>query len=124
METWKSIEPSVWKPHKAGDYIIGTMVNKEPKNETSGLSARYYLENEEGTHFLWGCAVLDDRMQYAKVGDKVRITFEGETNNKRHQRVKLYRVEVAAGRQPRTGNGVEGPKPSAPVHLEELEDEM
>ena len=49
----------------------------------------------EGMFFVWGCAVLDDRMQYVKVGNKVRITFEGETTNKRNQKVNLYRVDVA-----------------------------
>jgi hypothetical protein len=96
MDKWKTIEPGVWKPEKEGDHIIGVLVNKEPKDEISGLSARYYLENVEGMFFVWGCAVLDDRMQYVKVGGKIRITFEGETTNKRNQKVNLYRVDVAA----------------------------
>ena len=95
MDKWKSIEPRVWKPEKDGDAIIGALVNKAPKDEQAGLSARYYLETKEGMSFVWGCAVLDDRMQYIKVGDKIRITYEGETKNKRNQKVNLYRVEVA-----------------------------
>ena len=96
MDKWKTIEPGVWKPEKEGDNIIGVLINKEPKDEQSGLSARYYLENQEGTFFVWGCAVIDDRMQYAKIGQKVRITFEGKTKNKRNQDVNLYKVEVSA----------------------------
>ena len=46
--------------------------------------------------FVWGSAVLDDRMSYVKVGDKVRITYEGETTNKRNQRLNLFKVEVAS----------------------------
>lgn len=95
MDKWKTIEPGVWKPEKEGDNIIGVLVNKAPKDEQSGLSARYYIENEEGTFFVWGCAVIDDRMQYAKIGQKVRITFEGKTKNKRNQDVNLYKVEVS-----------------------------
>ena len=95
MEKWKTIEPNVWKPEQKGDHIIGVLVNKEPKDENSGFSARYYLENQEGTFFVWGCAVLDDRMQYAKVGEKIKITYEGGTTNKRNQKVNLYRVDVA-----------------------------
>jgi hypothetical protein len=106
MDKWKTIEPGVWKPGKAGDYIIGVLVNKEPKDEISGLSARYYLENVEGMFFVWGCAVLDDRMQYVKVGDKIRITFEGETTNKRNQKVNLYRVDVAANEPEKDATGV------------------
>jgi len=95
MDKWKTIEPGVWKPEKEGDNIIGVLINKEPKDEQSGLSARYYLENQEGTFFVWGCAVIDDRMQYAKIGQKVRITFEGKIKNKRNQDVNLYKVEVS-----------------------------
>ncbi|MBT3255213.1 MAG: hypothetical protein HN366_01975 [Deltaproteobacteria bacterium] len=95
MEKWKTIEPGAWKPEKEGANIIGVLVNKEAKDEQSGLSARYYLENEEGTFFVWGCAIIDDRMQYAKIGQKVRITFEGKTKNKRNQTVNLYKVEVS-----------------------------
>ena len=95
MDKWKTIEPGVWKPEKEGDNIIGVLVNKAPKDEQSGLSARYYLENQEGTFFVWGCAVIDDRMQYAKIGQKVKITFEGKTKNKRNQDVNLYKVEVS-----------------------------
>lgn len=95
MDKWKTIEPGVWKPEKEGDNIIGVLINKAPKDEQSGLSARYYLENQEGTFFVWGCAVIDDRMQYAKIGQKVRITFEGKIKNKRNQDVNLYKVEVS-----------------------------
>lgn len=95
MDEWKTIEPSVWKPEQVGDHIVGTLLNKTPKDEQSGLSARYYIENPEGTSFVWGSAVIDDRMQYVKVGQKVRITFEGKTKNKRNQDVNLYTVEVS-----------------------------
>ena len=95
MDEWKTIEPGVWKPEKAGDNIIGVLVNKEPKDEGSGLSARYYLENTEGMFFVWGSTVLDDRMQYVKVGQKIRITYNGKTKNKRNQDVNLFKVEVA-----------------------------
>lgn len=95
MDKWKTIEPGVWKPEKEGDNIIGVLINKAPKDEQSGLSARYYLENQEGTFFVWGCAVIDDRRQYAKIGQKVRITFEGKIKNKRNQDVNLYKVEVS-----------------------------
>jgi len=95
MEKWKTIEPGVWKPTKEGDQISGILVHKEAKDETSGLSARYYLENPDGKFFIWGSAVLEDRMQYVLIGDKIRITYEGKTKNKKNQGVNLFRVEVA-----------------------------
>ena len=95
MDNWKPIEPNVWKPAQAGDSIIGVLVNKTPKDETNGLSAKYHLENSQGMILVWGSAVLDDRMQYVPVGSKVRITFEGQTKNKRQLTVNLFRVEIA-----------------------------
>lgn len=95
MDEWKTIEPSVWKPEKERDNIIGILVNKELKDEQSGLSAKYYIENEKGTFFAWGSTVLDDRMQYVKIGQKIRITYEGKTKNKRGQDVNLFKVEVS-----------------------------
>ena len=40
-------------------------------------------------------AVLDDRMQYVKVGQEVRITYKGQTKNQRNQAVNLYEIAVA-----------------------------
>jgi hypothetical protein len=95
MDKWKTIEPNVWRPKETGDHIVGALVNKQPKDEVTGLSARYQIENQEGMFLIWGSAVLDDRMQYAKIGDKIRITFDGKTKNKRNQDVNLFTVEVA-----------------------------
>ena len=95
MDNWKPIEPKVWKPQTQGECIIGVLVNKEPKDENTGLSAKYQLENEDGMFHIWGGAVLDDRMQYVNIGSKIRITYDGKTKNKRNQDVNLFKVEVA-----------------------------
>jgi hypothetical protein len=95
MDEWQTIEPGVWRPENKGDQINGVLVSKEPKHEPNGLSARYYIENQDGMFLVWGSAVIDDRMQYVKIGQKVRITFEGRTKNKKNQQVNLFKVEVA-----------------------------
>ncbi|MFO8090841.1 MAG: hypothetical protein R6U13_13455, partial [Desulfatiglandaceae bacterium] len=59
--------------------------------------ARYYIENQDGMFLVWGSAVIDDRMQYVKIGQKVRVTFERHTKNKKNQQVNLFKVEVAKG---------------------------
>jgi hypothetical protein len=119
MEQWKTIEPTVWKPAKEGDNITGVLVNKEPKDENTSLSARYYLETDNGTCFLWGSAVLDDRMQYVKKGSKVKITYEGATTNKRNQKVNLYKVQVA--KENSLKNEDEDVKPMKLEELDSLE---
>ena len=121
MDKWKTIEPNVWRPKEKGDHIIGALVNKQPKDEITGLSARYQIENQEGMYLIWGSAVLDDRMQYAKIGDKIRITFNGKTKNKRNQDVNLFRVEVAESSQGDGSADIEDSR-FEPDLLEEIED--
>ena len=127
MEQWKTIQPTVWKPEKSGDNIIGLLVNKEPKDEIAGMSAKYHIENSTGTFFVWGSAVLDDRMQYAKIGQRVRITYEGKTKNKRGQDVNLFRVDVAQNTHQHKSsieesqpNNIEGLQSTEPMTIDEL----
>jgi len=123
MDEWQTIQPTVWKPVNVGDNIVGILVNKEPKNENSGISAKYYLENEKGTFFAWGSTVLDDRMQYVKVGHKIRITYEGKTKNKRGQDVNLFKVEVSDN-TPKIGEKSDPAtlsRSDSPVPLESIE---
>ena len=100
MDNWKTIEPSVWKPKQIGEAIIGVVVGKIPRNETTSLSARYQIKNEKGLYLIWGSAVLDDRMQYVSIGNTVRITYNGKTKNKRNQDVNLFTVDIAADDHP------------------------
>ena len=95
MDKWKTIEPGIWKPEKEGENIIGVLVSKEPRDENTGFSARYYLDTKDGMFLVWGTAVIDDRMQYVKVGDRIRITYEGKTKNKRNQDVNLFKIEIS-----------------------------
>ncbi|MFC1895645.1 hypothetical protein ACFL0Q_03140 [Thermodesulfobacteriota bacterium] len=99
MEKWKTIEPGIWKPEQKGEDITGVLVSKAPKDENTGYSARYYLDTTKGMYLVWGSAVIDDRMQYVKIGDKIRITFEGKTKNKRNQDVNLFTIEVEQNSQ-------------------------
>ena len=118
MDEWKTIEPGIWKPEKEGENIIGVLVNKEPKDEQGGFSAKYYLDDGKGTWLVWGCAVIDDRMQYVKVGQKVRITFEGKTKNKRNQDVNLFKVEVAEIKESSNPDGKSNG--NDPIDIEEI----
>ena len=94
-EQWQAIEPDTWKPKEKGDQIIGVLTSTEPKDDKAQLSARYYLQNELGTYLVWGSAVLDNRMKFVKIDDKVRITFEGKEKNKKKQDLNMYKVDVA-----------------------------
>lgn len=88
-----NVEPVVWKPQNEGEQIEGVLIGKQEKMPGE-MSARYFLENKEGQHLVWGSTVLDDRMATIKVGDIIRITFKGVVKNKRKQDVKIFSVEV------------------------------
>jgi hypothetical protein len=128
MDNWKPIEPNVWKPKEAGESIIGVIVSKTPKDEQTGLSAKYQLENEQGMFLIWGSAVLDDRMQYVAARSKVRIPYNGKTKNKRNQDVNLFTVEIAENRESRKSSAVIGEnsfhhsveKPETPISIKDI----
>ena len=92
---WKTIEPGVWKPEQKGDAIEGRLVNKVPRDDTKSMSAKYYVDNESGIQMVWGSAILEDRMAYVKVGQYIRITYNGQDKNKKGQKVNLFQVDVA-----------------------------
>ncbi len=103
-QDWELVEPGVWKPENAGDEIVGVLVNVEPADDAANIGARYYLENTQGRFFIWGTAVLDDRMKYVKIGQLVKIVFQGKVNNKRGQTVNMFKVY--------TGKSSDAPAPA------------
>lgn len=92
--SYKEINPNVWKYENEGDKVEGILVNKNEKvgpNE----SMTYHIETEEKEQLMvWGTAILDDRMKFVNVGDKVKITFKGTNPNKKGQPTKIFKVEV------------------------------
>lgn len=95
---YASVEPQVWKPEETGQTLEGVLLHKEERTADAG--ARYYLSvnvNGKITNcMVWGTTVLDDRMQFVKIGDQVRITYKGEqpaTDPKKNP-LKIFKVEV------------------------------
>jgi hypothetical protein len=89
---YKEIETKVWKAENEGDQIEGVLIGKEAKTEDVG--AKYTIENKEGAFLVWGSAILDDKMQQVKVGDELRITFDGQKDLGKKKKLNLYKVEV------------------------------
>ena len=90
---YKEIETKVWKAENEGDRIEGVLIAKEPKTEDIG--AKYTIENKKGAFLVWGSAILDDKMQQVKVGEELRITFDGQKDLGKKKKLNLYKVEVA-----------------------------
>ena len=95
MVQWQKVEPTAWKPESEGDSIEGVLVSKQEAGVNIG--ARYFVQDaSDNVRFLWGSAILDQRMEHIHVGDVARIEFDGKTTNKKGQT--LHKWNVYRGR--------------------------
>ena len=82
--------PENWKPENAGDCIEGIYAKKKidvgPKN-----SLMYYIDVDGVIKTIWGCKVLDDKMDDLElsIGDKIKITYEGMDEKKKYHKYKV-----------------------------------
>ena len=91
---FEEITPGTWIPKKAEDSIEGVFIKAEsdvgPKK-----SMMYHLDVDEKRVCVWGCAILDQRMEMVKPGEKLRITFKGLGEAKNGNNApKIFKVEV------------------------------
>lgn len=96
---FKDVDPGVWKYEKEGDSIFGVLIHREPREEANELSARYYLENEDGKVMVWGSAVLDDRLKLVEIGTPIRITYKGKQKNSKGRDMNIFKVEEGKKKQ-------------------------
>jgi hypothetical protein len=92
--TYKEIDPQNWTYDKEGDFIEGILVKKQ---EDVGInkSMLYSIETLEGVKNVWGATILDERMAFVKVGDKLKITYQGLSEKKAGKNpAKIFKVEV------------------------------
>ena len=90
------VEPKLWKPEKEGDLIEGVLISKKTDIGANKSNA-YYIENKEGTFFVWGSAVLDDRLSVVPVGVLIRIEYKGlKPSTTGGNDTKIFKVEREA----------------------------
>lgn len=91
---YKEINPELWDSYEVGDFIEGILVAKESE-VGENKSWMYNLETAEGVKNVWGSAILDSRMKFVKVGNKVKITYKGLGEGKTGRSPpKIFKVEV------------------------------
>ena len=91
---YTEIKPTDWTYEKDEDCIEGVLVQKQEKIGPN-QSMLYSIENPEGVKSVWGSAILDQRMAFVKVGDKIKITYKGlaePTTGKKA--AKIFKVEI------------------------------
>lgn len=94
MSEWKESTGNAWKPTKEGDEVEGLLIGVEENVGANG-SKMYHLELADHTTLdIWGTTVLDMRMAVVKVGEEVRIIYDGlaEKATGGKQKAKLFRV--------------------------------
>ena len=91
---YKEINPTLWTYEKEGDFIEGILVGKEDE-VGENKSWMYDIETPEGVKNVWGSVILDTRMAFVKIGDKIKITYKGLGEAKAGRNApKIFKVEV------------------------------
>ncbi len=81
--------PEIWKPEKEGDFIVGIYKQKKERVGKNN-SNLYVLDQGQKLMSVWGSTVLDDLMVcHANIGDKIKITYRGEDEEKNYKKFKL-----------------------------------
>lgn len=91
---YREIDPQIWTYENDGDFIEGVVVSIK-KDVGENDSMLYNLETSEGVKNVWGSAILDSRMAFVKIGDKIKITYKGLGEKKAGKNPpKIFKVEV------------------------------
>ena len=83
--------PEIFEFKNKGDSIEG-IYDKKLENVGKNKANMYLLDTKEGKRSVWGSTVLNNKMDDAKIGEKITITYLGETEgaNTYHN----FKVEV------------------------------
>jgi len=95
MTEYEKVEPGVWKPLNDGDSIEGTLISVQNSTKYENNKI-YHMECLDGKQLaIFGTTVLDDRMTFVKVGDKIKIVYKGTQKNAKGQATKIFEVYKA-----------------------------
>jgi len=93
---FEKIEPEYWKHENPDDEIIGTLIKIETEKGTY-KSTIYHLDvDKKGMIVVFGSTVLDDRMRFVNLNDKIKIIYKGtvQGESSSHKPYKDYEVYV------------------------------
>ena len=100
------IEPEVWKPVNPGDFTEGEFIKTNEK-VGSHDSKMHCFRGDDGKEFtVWGSTLIDDRMDYVKPGDFVRIIYKETTQNQKGQPLKIYKIGIAKAKPGKDETGI------------------
>lgn len=85
--------PEQWKPEKEGDFIEGIYAQKK-ENVGKNKANLYLIETNGILKAIWGSTVLDDKMVYVKIGDRIKITYQGRDKEKSYHKFLVEKDEL------------------------------
>ncbi len=92
--TYEEVNPGEWTYEKDGDFIEGFLVTKK-KDVGPNKANLYGIQAIEGLKNVWGSTILDSRMDFVDIGQKIKITYKGLGEAKPgHNAPKIFKVEV------------------------------
>lgn len=90
---WEEVQDAKQVEFKVvGDVFIGVLIESAPKQEKS--NSRYYFENSEGRHLVWGTTILDQKLSQVEPGTPVRIEFKEEKKLEGGRTLKIFKVST------------------------------
>ena len=95
--SWRKIEGNYWKPENPGEQIQGILLDKINRGDDLGM--QYIIEIDCKPTVFYGSVQLDEKLQYIKSGQLIRITFDGKIKHPKDikKTIKQFTVEVAEG---------------------------
>ena len=91
---FKKVEPNVFKFEKEGDLIEGTLIKVDDSTKYEKNKVYHIEDKEKKIWVVFGTTIMIDRLSYAKIGDRVRIVYDGIDQNKKGQDTKLFSVYI------------------------------
>ena len=90
---WKEVPDSQQVEfNEPGDVFMGILVDMHPKRD--GVNSRYFFENLEGRHLVWGTVILDQRLSQVQIGSPVKIEYKEDKALGQGKTLKIFKVSV------------------------------
>jgi len=78
---WENVQAPGWNPELAGDFIIGVLIGREPRE--GKVSAKFFIKNNKNEEILvWGSTKLEALMTSVKDGEIIKINYLGKVISK------------------------------------------
>ncbi len=90
---YKEINPAMWTPEKVDDCIEGLLI-KVTEDVGQNKSKLYAIKTTDGLKNVWGCVILDSKMDLIGIGSQIKITYKGLGEKKGGNNApKIFKVE-------------------------------